>query len=270
MKLFEQADKIVIKVGSFFITDPKTTLAKQEWLDSLVDDAVNLIKKGKKLVIVSSGAIVLGCNTLKLNPAKLKLQEKQNAAVCGQHAMMNLYEKSFARHGINVAQALITIEDVENRKRFVSIKNTINYLLDNNIVPIINENDLIANTEIRFGDNDRLSARVTQIVNADLLVMLSLVDGLFTADPQIERNVDFISEIYAITPDIEKMASDSEEKTGGMSAKIVAAKIALHSNCNVIIANGNFNHPIKRILEGNRCSSFIANSENVTKKYKIG
>ena len=269
MKLFEQAEKIVIKVGSSFIVDPKNAVVHQAWIDSFVDDVVNLIKLGKKVVIVSSGAITLGCNILGLNPAKIKLQEKQNAAVCGQHEMISLYKMSFARYNINIAQALITIEDVENRKRFLAIKTAVDYLLDHNIVPIVNENDLIANTEIRFGDNDRLSARVAQIVNADLLVMFSLVDGLFTQDPKVAPKSEFISEIYEISPDVETMATDSKDKTGGMSAKIVSAKIALNSNCNIIIANGGFNHPIKRLLEGARCSKFI-DDKNSTKKYKIG
>jgi len=269
MKLFEQANKIVIKVGASFIVDPRTSIIQKEWVDSFVDDVVSLIKAGKKPVIVSSGSIALGCNILGLDSTKIKLQEKQNAAVCGQHEMINLYKNSFARYDINIAQALITIEDVENRKRFVSIKNIVDYLLDHNIVPIVNENDLIANTEIRFGDNDRLSARVAQIVNADLLVMLSLVDGLFTQDPKIFPKSEFISEVYEITPDIETMASDSKDKTGGMSAKIVSAKIALNSHCNIVIANGNFNNPIKRLLEGARCTSFIID-KNATTKYKIG
>lgn len=269
MKLFEKAEKIVIKVGASFLVDPKNTLTHQEWIDSFVDDIANLIKLGKKPVIVSSGSIPFGCRTLGLDTKKIKLQEKQYASVCGQHEMIDLYRASFARYNINIAQALITIEDVENRKRFLSIKNIIDYLLDNNIVPIINENDLIANTEIRFGDNDRLSARVAQIVNADLLVMLSLVDGLYTQDPRINPNSEFISEVYEITPDIETMASDSKEKTGGMSAKIVAAKIALNNDCDIIIANGNFKNPIKRLLEGARCSKFMID-KNASKKYKIG
>jgi glutamate 5-kinase len=270
MNLFEQANIVVIKVGAAFVADYKTTVLKQSWVDSLVDDAASLATQGKKIVIVSSGAIPLGCNNLKLNPTKLKLQEKQNASICGQHELMQVYKQSFARHGLQVAQALITTEDTENRKRFLAIKTAIEYLLESNIIPIVNENDLIANTEIRFGDNDRLSARVAQIVNADFLVMLSLVDGLFTADPQIYRGSEFIKEVYEITSDIEKMATDSQNKTGGMSAKIVAAKMALHANCNVAIINGNFNHPIKRVIEGARFTSFIANSEDVSKKYKIG
>ena len=269
MKLFEEANKVVIKVGSSFLVDPRNSTIHQAWLDSLVDDVSNLIKAGKKPVIVASGSVALGCEMLKIDFNKAKLQDKQNASVCGQHELMELYKKSFARHKINVAQALITIEDVENRKRFVSIKNIIDHLLDHKIVPIINENDLIANTEIRFGDNDRLSARVAQIVNADLLVMFSLVDGLFTDDPKLRPDSDFISEVYAVTSDIEAVASDSKEKTGGMSAKIASAKIAFNTSCNVIISNGNVNHPIKHIIDGGRCTKFITD-ETATKKYKIG
>lgn len=267
-KLIQESNKLVIKVGSSFVIDPKHGTVNQEWVDSLVDDIANLIKTGKKVILVSSGAIVFGCNMLKLNSTKIKLQEKQNAAVCGQHELMALYKRSFARHGINIAQALVTIEDVENRKRFVSIKTTLDYLLERNIVPIINENDLIANTEIRFGDNDRLSARIAQISNSDLLVMLSLVDGLFTADPKINKQYKFVSEIYEISPDVEAMATDSQQKTGGMSAKIASAKIALNNQCNIIIANGTYHNPIKRLIEGAKCSSFVVNPNSST-KYKI-
>ena len=269
MNLFEQSSKIVIKVGSSFLVDPVNLTVNQKWLDSLVDDVVNLKKQGKKVVIVSSGSIALGCKTLGLNIQKIKLQEKQNASVCGQHDMIDLYKSSFARHNINIAQALITTEDAENRKRMTSIKSTIDYLLEQSIVPIINENDLIANTEIRFGDNDRLSARVGQIIAADLLVLFSIVDGLFTQDPEIYSNAKFIKEVYNVTPDIENMATDSKLKTGGMSAKIASVKIALNNNCNIIIANGKFVNPIKRLLEGADCTNFIIDNSS-TQKYKIG
>lgn len=268
-KLIEEAEKIVLKVGSSFIADPKNGVVHQGWVDSFVDDVANLVKMGKKVVIVSSGAITLGCNILGIINSKLKLQEKQNSAVCGQHEMMAIYKDSFNRHNLKIAQALLTIEDVENRKRFVSIKSIIDHLLDNNIIPIINENDLIANTEIRFGDNDRLSARVAQIINADLLLMFSLVDGLFSADPKTHRNSQFISEVYDISYDVEAMATDSQGKTGGMSAKVVSAKIAMNNDCNIIIANGTYNNPVKRLMEGARCSEFILDKA-APQKYKIG
>ncbi len=269
MKLFEQANKIVIKIGSSFLVDQKTGEIQQAWIDAMVDDIAELVKNGKKIVIVSSGSVALGCQNLGLNLLKAKLQDKQNASVYGQHKMMNLYQKSFSRYSIEVAQALLTTEDIENRKRFLSIKHIIDYLLEQNIIPIFNENDLIANTEIRFGDNDRLSARVAQIVGADLLFMLSLVDGLFSVDPNIYPSAQFVSEVYDISSDVEKMADDSFAKTGGMSAKVAAAKIALNSNCNVIFANGTYANPITRIIKGERCSKFLID-KNATQKYKIG
>jgi len=269
IKMIEQANKIVIKVGAAFIADSKTSRIHQEWIDSFVDDVAGLIESGKKVVIVSSGAMIFGCDMLGINYSKAKLQEKQNAAVCGQHTLMSLYQRSFMRHKINVAQALCTIEDVESRKRFLSIRAVTDYLLEKNIVPIFNENDLIANTEIRFGDNDRLSARVAQIINADLLLMFSLVDGLFTEDPNINPHSSFVSEVYSITPDIEKMASDSVLKTGGMSAKITAAKIALNNSCNIIISNGTYSNPIKRLKDGIRFTSFRVDEDSI-QKYKIG
>jgi glutamate 5-kinase len=269
MKLFEKASKIVIKVGSSYIVDPKTGLVQQSWLDAFVDDVADLIKMGKKIVVVASGSVAIGCNNLGINVSRAKLQEKQNASVFGQHKLMSLYQNSFSRHKIEVAQALLTTEDIENRKRFLSIKTIIDYLLDKNIIPIVNENDLIANTEIRFGDNDRLSGRVSQIVGADLLCMLSLVDGLFTVDPKIYPMAKFVSDVYDISSDVEKMADDSVAKTGGMSAKVAAAKIALNSDCNIIFINGTFDNPIKRIIEGARCTKFLVD-KNATQKYKIG
>lgn len=269
MKIFEEATKIVIKIGSSFIVDSKTGIVHQTWLDSIIDDAADLIKSGKQVIIVSSGAVALGYQVLGINPAKAKLQDKQNASICGQHKMISLYQKSFERHEMAIAQAVLTIEDIENRKRFLSIKHIMENLLDHKIVPIVNENDLIANTEIRFGDNDRLSSRIAQIVGADLLVMLALVDGLHSVDPKIHPTAQFISEVYEVSSDIETMADDSIAKTGGMSAKVAAAKIAINSNCNVILANGGYNNPIKRIIDGARCTKFLTEN-NATQKYKIG
>jgi glutamate 5-kinase len=269
MKLFEEASKIVIKVGSSFLIDPKTGAVQESWLDAFVDDVADLVKSGKKIVVVVSGSVAIGCHKLGINMLKAKLQEKQNASVFGQHQLMHLYQDSFSRHGIEVAQALLTTEDIENRKRFLSIKTIIDYLLSKNIIPVVNENDLIANTEIRFGDNDRLSARVAQIVGANLLCMLSLVDGLFSVDPKIYPTAKFVSEVYDISSDVEKMADDSVAKTGGMSAKVAAAKIALNSDCNAIFINGTFENPIKRILEGARCTKFLVDKD-ATQKYKIG
>jgi glutamate 5-kinase len=269
MKLFEQANKIVIKVGSSFLIDPKTGTVQQSWLDKFVDDIADLAKSGKKVVVVVSGAVAIGCKKLGINLLKAKLQEKQIASVLGQHKMLDLYRASFSRHDIEVAQLLLTTEDIENRKRFLSIKTIIAYLLDKNIIPIVNENDLIANTEIRFGDNDRLSARVAQIVGADLLLMLSLVDGLFSVDPKIYPTAQFVSEVYDISSDVEKMADDSIAKTGGMSAKVAAAKIALNSNCNAIFTNGTFDNPIKRVMDGARCTKFLVDKD-ATQKYRIG
>jgi glutamate 5-kinase len=269
MKLINQANKIIIKIGSSFIVDSKNAEVNQSWIDSFVDDVVALRKEGKKVILVSSGAVVLGCKMLGINSKKIKLQDKQNAAVSGQYEMIDLYKKSFARYEVNVAQILMTTEDVENRKRSTSIQTVIDYLLEKNIVPIVNENNLIANTEIRFGDNDRLSARVAQMTKSDLLILLSLMDGLFTANPEVYQGSSFVSEVFEVTSDVERMASDSKSKTGGMSAKIVAARAALSCNCNAIIMNGISNNPLKRLLAGERCSLFISDVDAL-QKYKIG
>lgn len=269
MSLIEQANKIVIKVGSSFLVNPRNGEIRKEWIDNFVEDICNLVAKGKKVTIVTSGSIAMGSYILRVDPNKLKLQEKQNVSVVGQYYLMEIYRNSFARFKKLIAQALITIEDVENRKRVLSIRNTMDFLLDKSIIPIVNENDLIANTEIRFGDNDRLSARVAQIIEADLLIMLSLVDGLYTADPRIDSDAKFITEVYNLAHDVEVMATDSKGKTGGMSAKLISVKLAMNAGCNVIITNGNSDHPIRKLEEGGRCSKFIVGLD-ASQKYKIG
>ncbi|MEK6734371.1 MAG: glutamate 5-kinase, partial [Pseudomonadota bacterium] len=248
MNLLAQANIVVIKIGASFIMDSKKSMVNHVWVDSLVDDVIELIRLGKRPVIVSSGTVAFGAYNLGLNCLKLKIQEKQIASIVGQHEMIEVYKNSFKRHNIKIAQGLVTVEDIEVRKRFLTMKTTLEFLLNNSVVPIINTNDLLTSSEIRFGDNDRLSARIAQVVNADLLVMFSLVDGLYAKDPLLYPNSNFINEVRGITQDIENMAQDSRARTGGMSAKITAAKIALNNKCNVIFTNGRYNNPIKRIV----------------------
>jgi glutamate 5-kinase len=267
MNYIDKSDRIVIKVGSSHLVDSNKTIFHESWLNSLVDDVIELQKKGKKVIIVTSGAIALGYSKLGMAPNKAKLKDKQTASCCGQVELMNHYKKSFSRYGVDVAQILLTIEDVENRRHVLSARNVIDQLLKLGIVPIINENDVIATAEIRFGDNDRLAARVTQVTNSDLLVLLSNVDGLFMEDPSFGQKSDFIAEIYEISPDIEKMAGDSPTGSGGMSAKIAAAKIALNSGCNSVITYGKHNNPIKKLIEGYN-STWVLPNISTNQKYK--
>lgn len=256
----KDAKKIVIKIGSSLLIDSATGQLRQAWLDALSLDVDNLIKQGKQVIIVSSGAIALGRTQAGFAKGKLKLEQSQAAAAIGQIALAKAYENAFKPLGIQAAQILLSLEDSENRKRYINATNTINTLTSLNFVPIINENDTIATTEIRFGDNDRLAARVASMVNADMLVLLSDIDGLYSANPQTDKKAKHIPVIKTITAEIQNVAgsSGSDYGTGGMVTKILAAQIATESGCPMIIADGRNNNPIKAILDGKKHSIFLA------------
>jgi glutamate 5-kinase len=267
-KILETAKRLVIKIGTAHIIDRRSNTLRTSWLDSLVDDIVMLRQQGKEVLIVSSGAVPLGASSLGLSSNKLKLLEKQAASCCGQIELIEAFRKSFERHRIPIAQSLLTIEDAENRKHFMSVRNVFNSLLKKGVVPIVNENDTIATAEIRFGDNDRLSARVAQMAEAHLLVLLANVDGLYTADPHLNKNVSFVPEVFDVSTEVEKMAMDSPLGTGGMSAKVAAAKITLNTKCPTVITSGLADNPIKLLMNGIKATWFIF-SENSHQKYKI-
>lgn len=252
--------RIVIKIGSALLVDNETGKVNSAWLTSLVDDVALLIKSGKEVIIVSSGAVALGRQNLKVGTKKLKLEEKQAAAACGQLALVGAYSKALEKHEFSAAQILLTIEDSENRRRYLNAKNTLETLLAAKIVPVINENDTVATAEIRFGDNDRLAARVAEMMGADLLILFSDVDGLYTANPKADKNARHISKIEAIDRKIEAMADGvgSEVSSGGMITKIAAAKIATTSGCSTIIALGTVKNPIKNLLDGGKHSLFTS------------
>tara|TARA_B100000586_G_scaffold102987_1_gene73741 strand:+ start:148 stop:1254 length:1107 start_codon:yes stop_codon:yes gene_type:complete len=249
---------IVIKIGSSLLIDNKMRI-RQKWLSEFTKDIKNFINQNKKIIIVSSGAIALGCKKLNINKKNLKLDKSQAVASVGQIELMNLFNKTFNSKKINLSQILLTLEDTEQRRRAINAKRTINNLFDLGFVPIVNENDSIATSEIKYGDNDRLASRVAQISGADCLILLSDVDGLYTKNPKIYKDAVLIKEIKNIDDNIEKVANKSIgiHGTGGMKTKIDAAKICQLSGCIMAIANGLSLRPIKKILEKNNCTWFL-------------
>ena len=249
---------IVIKIGSSLLID-KNMKIRQKWLSEFAKDIKELISKNKKIIIVSSGAIALGCRKLKLNKKKLKLDKSQAIASIGQIELMNLFKKTFNEKKINLSQILLTLEDTEQRRRAINAKRTINNLFELNFVPIVNENDSIATSEIKYGDNDRLASRVAQISGADCLILLSDVNGLYTKNPKIFNDGILIKTIKNINKKIENIANKSTGfyGSGGMKTKIDAAKICQLSGCSMAIANGLSNRPIKKIIKKNDCTWFL-------------
>ncbi len=249
---------IVIKIGSSLLID-KNKKIRKKWLSGFAEDIRELIKKDKKVIIVSSGAIAMGCKKLNLNKKNLKLDKSQAVASIGQIELMNLFSETFAKSKVNISQILLTLEDTEQRRRALNAKRTFDNLFELNFVPIVNENDSIATSEIKYGDNDRLASRVAQISSADSLILLSDVDGLYTQNPKIYKNSKLLKEIKNIDKEIEKIAtkSISEHGTGGMKTKIDAAKICQLSGCQMAIANGLSIRPIKKIIDKNNCTWFL-------------
>lgn len=256
----QQANQVVIKIGSSLIADNSKGVVRAAWLKTLVEDAVTLIKKGKRVVIVTSGSVALGKHYLKLGKTPLKLEEKQAAAACGQIELMREYQRYFHKHKKHAAQVLLTVHDSDYRRNYLNAKNTIETLLDNGIIPIINENDTVATQELRFGDNDRLAARVAQMIEADLLLILSDVDGLYDSNPHINTQAKHISHVPAITTQIQQMAGGalSAVGSGGMTTKIEAARIATSNGCSVIISKGAVKHPIVHLQNGGKHTLFDA------------
>jgi glutamate 5-kinase len=260
-----QARRVVIKVGSSLLVDGKSGRLNRAWLESLVEDLLRLRRRGQQLLLVSSGAIALGRRHLGLAPGALRLEESQAAAAVGQIRLAHAYKELLEAHEVTVAQVLLTLEDSEQRTRYLNARATLETLLALGSIPVINENDTVATAEIRYGDNDRLAARVAQMVSADCLILLSDVDGLYTADPNRDPKAQFIERVLRISPQIEAMAgrSNSEVGTGGMATKIAAAKIAVGAGCHMCIAAGHRLHPLKPIESGGRCTWFMPASTPV-------
>ena len=254
----EDSKIIVIKIGSSLLIDDNKKIRKK-WLSEFSKDIQELLKQNKKIVIVSSGAIAMGCKKLNLSKKNLKLDKSQAVASIGQIELMNLFSETFLKFKINISQILLTLEDTEQRRRALNAKRTFDNLFQLGFVPIVNENDSISTLEIKYGDNDRLASRVAQISGADSLILLSDVDGLYTQNPKINKNAKLLKVIKDIDQDIEKIATKSigEHGTGGMKTKIDAAKICQLSGCKMAIANGLSLRPIKKIINDNNCTWFL-------------
>jgi glutamate 5-kinase len=253
------ARRLVVKVGSALLVSARTGRLNRAWLKTLVADLLRLRRRGQQVILVSSGAIALGRRQLKLPAGALRLEESQAAAAVGQIRLAHAYKELLDDVDVHVAQVLLTLEDSEQRTRYLNARATLEALLSLNALPVINENDTVATAEIRYGDNDRLAARVAQMASADCLVLLSDVDGLYTADPHRDAHAQFIERVWRITPEIEAMAGRpaSDLGAGGMATKIAAARIALDAGCHMCIASGHPRHPLRRIEAGARCSWFM-------------
>jgi len=253
-----KSKRIVIKIGSSILIG-KNGKPKKLWLKEFVKDIKNLQNKKKQIVIVSSGAIALGCEYLKINKKGLKIDKSQAVASIGQIELIDFYKKIFNKNKLKISQILLTLDDTEQRRRAINAKRTFDNLLSMGVIPIVNENDTTATTEIKYGDNDRLASRVSQIIGADCLILLSDVDGLYTDNPKKNKKTKFIKIVKDIDDKIKNYASKTESfyGSGGMKTKIEAAKICQFSGCYMVIANGNYMNPIKKIIENKKCTWFI-------------
>ncbi len=262
--------RVVVKVGSSLLVDAQAGRLRESWLASLADDLADFHRGQRDVLVVSSGAIALGRAVLKLASGPLKLEDSQAAAAVGQIALARTWTEALSRHGIIAGQVLVTLGDTEERRRYLNARSTIDTLLQWRAVPVINENDTVATNEIRFGDNDRLAARVATMVSADLLVLLSDVDGLYDAPPDTNAAARHIPCVSRITPEIEAMAgvAGSELSRGGMQTKIEAARIATNAGTHMVIASGGIEHPLRAIADGARCTWFLTAANPVTARKK--
>ena len=251
--------RLVIKMGSVLLVDEAAGAIHHARLAGLAADVAQLRRNGAEVMIVSSGAIAVGRRFLGFAAGPLKLEEKQAAAACGQLRLAHAYQEALAAHDITIAQILLTTDDTEERRRYLNARNTINTLLAAGAVPIINENDTVATAEIRFGDNDRLAARVAAMMSAEVLVLLSNIDGMYSADPARDSAAEWIPRIDAITPEIEAAAgaAGSADASGGMQTKLEAARIAMAAGCHMVIAKGDVDRPIAALEAGARSTWFV-------------
>ncbi|MGE5546743.1 MAG: glutamate 5-kinase [Solirubrobacterales bacterium] len=257
------AKRLIVKIGSSLLVDEATGHVRRQWLDSLCDDVARCRARGQEVIVVSSGAVAVGRRHLNLTPP-LRLDEKQAAAATGQIRLAHAYQESLARHGLTVAQVLLTLEDSEDRRRYLNARTTLDTLLKLGAVPVINENDTVATAEIRFGDNDRLAARVAQMTECDALVLFSDIDGLYTADPRRDKTAEFIPVVGEMTAEIEAMAGDpgTGYGSGGMVTKLVAAKICMGAGCAMAITLGQSLNPLQAIEAGaQRATWFLPKAE---------
>ncbi|MEQ9490437.1 MAG: glutamate 5-kinase [Alphaproteobacteria bacterium] len=255
----QDARRIVVKIGSALLVDDRSGRLRTEWLAALAEDLSDFRKAGKEVVVVSSGAIAAGRRHLGLTGRDLKLEEKQAAAAAGQIRLAHAYQEALAAHSIPIAQILLTPTDTEERRRHLNARATLLQLLKLGAIPVVNENDTVATQEIRYGDNDRLAARVATMISADTLVLLTDIDGMYTADPGLVSDAEHVPVIDSITDEIEAMAGESRSArdpsglgTGGMTTKIQAAKLAYQGGCATVIGLGSVLHPLRNLQEGAR------------------
>jgi glutamate 5-kinase len=250
---------LVIKIGSSLLIDADDRMNRR-WLDALADDIAELRSENRHVIVVSSGAVAIGARVLGIDRQRARLESLQACAAAGQVQLVHAYQEALGRHGIIAAQVLLTPDDTEVKRRFLNARGTLEKLLENDVVPIVNENDTVATDELRYGDNDRLAARVAQTVMADKLVLLSDVDGFYEADPRTRPDARFFEVIDCIGEAHLKMAGESGSRvgTGGMNTKLQAARIATQAGCETIIASGKDEHPLRRLFDGGRHSRFLA------------
>ena len=267
------AKRLVVKIGSALLVDAKTGTLRQDWLTSLAADVARIRARGTDVVLVSSGSIALGRGVLGLPAAALPLEQSQAAAAVGQIRLARAYEEALAPHGIIAGQVLVTLEDSHDRRRYLNSRATMETMLTMGVTPIVNENDTVATDEIRYGDNDRLAAQVAVTTGADQLILLSDVDGLYTANPRIDSAAQHLANVAKITPEIEAMAGDvgSSLSKGGMVTKIMAARMATEAGCAMAIAIGTENNPLLALENGARATWFAAQTDpQVARKRWIG
>jgi glutamate 5-kinase len=258
-KHLADAKRIVVKIGSILLVDSETGRLHRDWLTSLAQDIAAWRARSQEVVIVSSGAIALGRRYLGMKTGDLRLEEKQASAAAGMVRLAHAYQETLDPHNLSVAQVLLTLEDTENRRRYLNARSTLMTLLEMGAIPLINENDTVATEEIRFGDNDRLAARVAAMISADVLVLLSDIDGLYTADPTKNKGATLVPEVAEITPEIEAMAgaAASGDSSGGMVTKLTAAKLCLGAGTKMVIAEGKRTNPLASLEDGGACTWFL-------------
>ena len=261
--LIQKSKRIVIKIGSALLIDKNKGGLKNKWLETLALDICNLIKLKKEVVVVSSGSIALGKKQLELK-SNLTLDEKQAAAATGQISLAHAWKEVMQEHGLNVAQILLAPDDTETRRKHLNARATLIKLLELGVIPVINENDTVSTEEIKFGDNDRLAARVAQMCSADLLILLSDINGLYSSDPNKNKNATLVSEITEISREIEAMAGPAHSRisSGGMITKIEAAKISMNAGCHMIICDGRLDNPLLKLHDSQTVFSWFKAKDN--------
>ncbi len=262
---WRKARRIVVKIGSALLVERSTGRLRSAWLESVADDVKALAAEGREIILVSSGAIALGRHVLKLPKGVLALEQSQAAAAVGQISLSSAYQDVFKARGLTAAQVLLTLQDTEERRRYLNARRTMATLLACSAIPVVNENDTVATAEIRYGDNDRLSARVASMMSADCLVLLSDIDGLYTAPPAKDPAAKRLDVVHEITHEILAMAGDAgtELSRGGMVTKLEAARIAMGSGTDMVITEGAALNPLRRLAEGAPCTWFLAPSDPV-------